>query len=279
MSAARDITVLVADDEPLARKRIVRLLADDGHATVVAECSGGREAAAEIARQAPDVVFLDVQMPDLTGFEVVSTVGPEAMPTTVFVTAYDQYAMRAFDVHAVDYLLKPYEESRFRLALARARERHAARAGAAGGAAEADRLRAAVREALLGAMRGELHPGAPLQQLAVRVNGVQRVIPIADVDWFEAEGNYVRVHVGREAHLLRQPISRLERELDPRRFARVHRSFLVNVTRVVELQPWFGGDAVLILRDGTRVRLSRTYREQFQARLLRDDSHPGPARR
>ena len=279
MSDARDITVLVADDEPLARKRVVRLLADDGHARVVAECSGGREAVQEIARLRPDVVFLDVQMPDLTGFQVVEGVGADAMPTTVFVTAFDQYAMRAFDVHAVDYLLKPYEESRFHLALARARERHAARAAAPGATTDAERMRAAVREALIGAMRGELQSGAPLQQLAVRVNGVQRVIPIAEVDWFEAEGNYVRVHVGREAHLLRQPISRLERELDPRRFARVHRSFLVNVTRVVEVQPWFGGDAVLVLRDGTKVRLSRTYREQFQARLLRDDSHSGSARR
>ena len=279
MSETAGITVLVADDEPLARKRIVRLLADDGHARVVAECSGGREAAAEILAQRPDVVFLDVQMPDLTGFEVVESVGADAMPTTVFVTAYDQYAMRAFDVHAVDYLLKPYEESRFRLALARARERHAARAGRAG-SPDADRLRAAVRDALLGAMRGELQPDSPLQQLAVRVNGVQRVIAIAEVDWFEAEGNYVRVHAGRESHLLRQPISRLERQLDPRRFARVHRSFVVNVTRVVEVQPWFGGDAVLVLRDGTKVRLSRTYREQFQSRLLRDESHaPAPPKR
>jgi two-component system LytT family response regulator len=275
MSLTSDVTVVIADDEPLARRRLIRLLADDGHARVVAECSGGREAVEAIATHRPDIVFLDVQMPDLTGFEVVEAVGADAMPTTVFVTAYDQYAMRAFDVHAVDYLLKPYEESRFHLALGRARERHLARAGA--GAVEADRLRAAVREALLGAMRGDLQPSAPPAQLAVRVNGVQRVLPIAEIDWIEAEGNYVRIHLGKESHLLRQPISRLERELDPRRFMRVHRSFIVNVTRVTEVQPWFGGDAVLLLRDGTRVRLSRTYREQFQARLLRDDSHPAGA--
>ena len=279
MSEASEVTVVIADDEPLARKRLSRLLSDDGRAKVVAECSGGKEAVEAIRTHAPDVVFLDVQMPDLTGFQVVEEIGADAMPTTVFVTAYDQYAMRAFDVHAVDYLLKPYEESRFHLALGRARERHASRANALDATAESERLRAAVREALLGAMRGELQPQAPLHQLAVRVNGAQRVLPISEVDWFEAEGNYVRVHVGKESHLLRQPISRLERELDPRRFARVHRSFLVNVTRVVEVQPWFGGDAVLVLRDGTKVRLSRTYREQFQARLLRDESHATPGTR
>jgi two-component system LytT family response regulator len=266
------IRALVADDEPVARRRVARLLKEDAGVVVIAECSGGREAVDRIRSEMPDLVFLDIQMPDLDGVRVIEQVGVDRMPPVVFVTAYDEYAIRAFEVNAVDYLLKPYDAARFRQALDRARQRMS-RADAP---SHTDELRAVVRSLLAesGARRTADAPASgtqfPLDRIGVRVDGSLRIVRTADVDWFETEGNYIRLHVGRTSHLIRTTAADLEAQLDPREFVRIHRRYLVNVERVVEVQPWFAGDAVVVLRDGTKLRLSRTHRERFQARLLGD---------
>jgi two-component system LytT family response regulator len=295
------ITVLIAEDEPVPRRRLARLLGEEPDVRVVAQCAGGREAVERIREESPDLVFLDVQMPDLNGFQVIEAVGAERMPTVVFVTAYDAYAVRAFDVHAVDYLLKPYDQARFRTALDRAR----ARLRSATQPSEDERLRALVRT--IAVELGHLAPNTPsgaapaadggeagepvarvehierperaeraeraerggtTEHLAVRVDGALRIVRIDEIDWFESEGNYVRVHAGRQSYLVRQTSAHLESQLDGRQFARIHRRYLVNLARVHEVQPWFGGDAVVVLKDGTKLRLSRTFREQFHARFL-----------
>jgi two-component system, LytTR family, response regulator len=269
MSDAQPITVLIAEDEPVPRRRLARLLGEEADVRVVAQCAGGREAVTRIREEHPDLVFLDVQMPDMNGFEVIEAVGAERMPTVVFVTAYDAYAVRAFEVHAVDYLLKPYDETRFRTAIGRARERLRA-ASAAAAPTDEERLRALVRSVVASELgRPESPERAPSSdQLAVRVDGALRIVRLDEIDWFETEGNYVRVHVGRHSYLVRQTSAHLEAQLDPRSFVRIHRRYLVNLARVHEVQPWFGGDAVVVLKDGTKLRLSRTYREQFHARFL-----------
>ena len=270
----RPVTVLVADDEPLARRRILRLLRAEPGVEVVAECKGGRSAVEQILARNPDLVFLDIQMPDLDGFGVIAEVGPERMPSVVFVTAFDQYALRAFEVHALDYLLKPFEAERFHSALVRARanlspQREAAYPGE-------DRLRRLLSE-VLGSREGGGEAAARttspfFERVAVKTDGATRILQIADVDWFETDGNYVRVHVGKSTYLIRSTANRLQEELDPRRFARIHRRFLVNIDRVVGLEPWFGGDAIVLLRDGSKLRLSRNYREAFLALMLGDHS-------
>ncbi|MDB4907115.1 MAG: LytTr DNA-binding region [Gemmatimonadetes bacterium] len=270
MNANEPITVIIAEDEPVQRRRLARLLGAESDVHIVAQCSGGRDAIMRIREEAPDVVFLDVQMPDCSGFEVLREVGVDRMPVVVFVTAFEQYAVKAFEVHAVDYLLKPYDEARFKVALDRARAQVMGRAG--GDVPDADRMRS-----LLAEMLKEMVPAvaagsrvSSFEQIAVKVDGAVRILRVDDVDWLETEGNYVRIHVGKESYLLRQTAARMESDLDPRRFVRVHRRYLVNLSRVVEVQPWFGGDAVLVLRDGYKLRLSRTYREHFHSRLLSD---------
>jgi two-component system LytT family response regulator len=275
----RTVTVLVADDEPLARRRLLRLLRAESGVEVVAECKGGRSAVEQILARQPDLVFLDIQMPDLDGFGVIAEVGPDRMPSIVFVTAFDQYALRAFEVHALDYLLKPFEADRFHNALVRARahlspSRDVAYPGE-------DRLRRLLSEVLGGGATGggardaesATRSTSPFfERVAVKTDGATRILQIADVDWFETDGNYVRVHVGKNTYLIRTTANRLQEELDPRRFARIHRRFLVNVDRVVGLEPWFGGDAIVLLRDGSKLRLSRNYREGFLALMLGDHS-------
>ena len=271
----RPVTVLVADDEPLARRRLLRLLRAEPGVEVVAECKGGRSAVEQIRARNPDLVFLDIQMPDLDGFGVIAEVGPERMPSVVFVTAFDQYALRAFEVHALDYLLKPFEAERFHSALVRARanlspQREASYPGE-------ERLRRLLAE-VLGTGQGRegetaaKSPSRFFERVAVKTDGATRILQIADVDWFETDGNYVRVHVGKSTYLIRSTANRLQEELDPRRFARIHRRFLVNIDRVVGLEPWFGGDAIVLLRDGSKLRLSRNYREGFLALMLGDHS-------
>jgi two-component system LytT family response regulator len=278
------IRVLVAEDEPVPRRRLARMLSDEPGVHVVAQCSGGREAVARIVEEQPDIVFLDVQMPDLDGFGVLEAVGLTRLPAVVFVTAYDAHAVRAFDVHAADYLLKPFTQERLRTALARARARLQRDPGAPHQpGADAERLgrllRAVAEHAPAPASGGGAGGGSSADYITVRTDTALRLVRVADIDWLESEGNYVRVHVGRDSYLVRQTSAHLEAQLDPRRFARIHRRYLVNISRVYEIQPWFGGDAVIVLRDGTRLRLSRTYREQFHGRFLGETgAHPGQAK-
>ena len=246
------ISVLVVDDEPPARRRILSLLAEQEDVAVVGECGDGREAIAAIRALHPDLVFLDVQMPEVTGFGVVETLGPAAMPVVVFATAYDEFALRAFEAHALDYLLKPFEQERFEQALDRARlqlrRAHADR--------EDERLRSLVR-----ALRGDL---TRLERVPVRVGQRTRLIALDEVDYVEARSNYVRLHVGERFHLVRETLSGFEARLDGNRFLRIHRSLIVNLTRVQEVESLFAGEYVLYLRGGARLTSGRTYRAALE---------------
>lgn len=252
------LRVLVADDEPLARGTIRQLLATQADVDVRWEASDGQEAVDAVRQHRPDLVFLDVQMPALDGFEVVQTVGPEAMPTTVFVTAYDQYAVRAFDMAAVDYLLKPYDDARFFRALDRARD--AARRHTH----NPTDLAAQLRDLLTAQMPQPLPEAsgvngeAPLDRLLVREGKRLAVLRTEAIDWAEAEGDYVALHVGPRTHLVRETLTRLSEQLGPR-FVRVHRSRLVNLDRVRDLRPTASGDCTVRMMDGSEVRASRRY--------------------
>ena len=264
------LTVIVADDEKLARGRLVRLIEQTGEATVVAACAGGRDAVEKTIELQPRMLFLDVQMPDLDGFGVLRELGERASPAAVFVTAFDQYAVRAFDVHAVDYLLKPYDTARFREAFARAR----ARVERATPAGDTERIRALLADYVATAQQSR----QSLDRVAVKVDGVLKIVRTADVDWWETDGNYIRLHVGGTSHLIRMTAASIEPQLDSRAFIRIHRRYIVNVDRIVEIQPWFAGDAIVVLRNGAKLRLSRTYRERLHTRLgaRADTLEPAP---
>lgn len=257
------VRTLIVDDERMARKRLRTLLASDVDVDVIGECANGRDAVAAIHEREPDLVFLDIQMPELDGFDVVKAIGAERMPVTVFVTAFDQYALKAFEAHALDYLTKPFDRERFQMSLGRAKRQVRLRAVAKREAdappREGDDL--AVSERLLLLLAGMERRQQYAERLMVRSAGRVVFLRVDEIDWIEATGSYVRLHVGREGHLLHEGITSLGSRLDPARFARVHRSTIVNLDRVRELQPWFHGDAVAILRDGTRLQVSRTYRE------------------
>jgi two-component system LytT family response regulator len=234
---------LIVDDEDLARERVRSLLETEPDIEIVAECSNGFEAIRAIEQHDPDLVFLDVQMPQIDGFGVLEAVRDRpSMPAVVFVTAYDTYALKAFDVHAVDYLLKPFDRERFRDAVERARR---------------DRAKPEGNRALQ-AMLDDARKR--LKRFVIRLPERIYFVPIDDVDWIEASGNYVRLHVGAESHLLRDTMNHVEESLDPGQFLRIHRSTIVNVGTIRELQPTFGGDHLVILRGGTRLQLSRRYR-------------------
>jgi two-component system LytT family response regulator len=256
----RPIRTLVVDDEPLARRRLRRLLRGEPDFAVVGEIGDGPAAVTAIADLDPDLVLLDVQMPEMSGLDVLDAVGPERLPALVFVTAYDRYAVDAFDHHAVDYLLKPVDADRFRTALARVRTR-LRRRGVGGGRAgpAAEHFRRLLAE--MGAAR------RPAERFLVRGEGRSFFLRAADVEWVEASRNRVRLHVGRAAHSLRTTLTAIERQLDSAQFRRISRSALVNLDRVRELQPWFHGDAIVILQSGARLTLSRRYRHNLLAPL------------
>jgi two-component system LytT family response regulator len=244
------LRTLVVDDEPLARERLRSLLGGELDVECVGECTNGQEAVEAIRNHKPDLVFLDVEMPVLDGLGVIEEIGAEQMPAVIFVTAYDRYALRAFEIHALDYLLKPFDRERFQEAVRRARERVQRARGGDGGLA-----------GLLEESRGSRKPA---DRLVIKCGGRVFFVKTEDVDWIEAAGNYARVHVGTEIHLLRETMNALEGRLDGNRFLRIHRSTIVNIERIQELQPWFHGDYVVILRDGTQLTLSRGYRQKVQ---------------
>jgi len=259
------LTVIVADDEKIARRRLARLIEETGEAEVVAACAGGRDAVAQTLALSPQLLFLDVQMPDLDGFGVLRELSGSAAPATVFVTAFDQYAVRAFDVHAVDYLLKPFDTARFREAFERAKQR--LQSGTR--SHDDQRIRALLADYMSTATASP-QARQPLDRVAVKVDGALRIVKTADIDWWETDGNYMRLHVGGASHLIRMTAASIEPQLDPRVFLRIHRRFIVNIDRIVEVQPWFAGDAIVVLRNGAKLRLSRTYRERLHARLGAD---------
>jgi two-component system, LytTR family, response regulator len=253
------IRALIVDDEALAREGIRDLLAAEPDVAVVGECRDGAEALAALRTLAPDLVLLDVQMPELDGFALLDALRRAGgrLPVVVFVTAHDAYALRAFAVHAIDYLLKPVDRARFAVAMRRARAQLAADAGEEVG-------RRVV--ALLRDLEERRRP-PDVERLLVKSDGRAFFLKTQTVDWIEAEGNYARIHVGAAHYLVRESLGALERQLDPRQFFRVHRSTIVNVDRVREIQPMFKGDHVVILVDGRRLSLTRKYREQLEQRL------------
>lgn len=260
------IRTLIVDDEPLAREGVRLLLQGDSQIDIVGECSSGRKAIEEILKRSPDLVFLDVQMPEVDGFEVVAGVDPARMPVVIFVTAYDRYAIRAFEVQALDYLLKPYTDARFRSVLERAKtfiakERLAELRTRLGTFLDAHSARLSNNEPRLeGDMRDAR--SAPSQAARVMIKSGGRVcfLDIDEIDWIQAADYYVELHTGGKTHLLRDSLTHLEARLDPKRFFRIHRSTIINIERVSELLPHHHGNYRVILRDGTKLELSRRRR-------------------
>jgi len=246
------LRTLIVDDEAPARRRLRRLLLTESDITIVGECGDGMSALAAIAGTRPDLVLLDVQMPERNGFEVLAELPDAQLPAVLFVTAFDRYALRAFDVHAVDYLLKPFTAERLRTALGRARERIAARAGDEGVAS----LAAALRQR-----------ASWIARVAVRSGPRTIFVDVRAIDWLDSADNYVRLHARGREYLARETLASLETQLDPDRFVRVHRSAIVQLDRVAELRSQSHGDAVARLTDGTEIAVSRTYRDRLQAAL------------
>ena len=256
----RAIRCLIVDDEPAARGALRSLLDQEADIQVVAELADGESALRFLKKPGTDLLFMDIQMPEMDGFEVLRRLDPSTIPVTVFVTAYDQYALRAFDSEAVDYLLKPYSDERFHQALTRARrEIGNGRIGA---------LSEQLRRLLTRTAQPEV-PGDYLTRLLIKTDGRIAIVPLDEVDWLEADGDFVKVHAGRNTWDLRETMKEIESKIDPARFVRIHRSTILSVNRIRELQPWFKGDYVVILQDGTKLRLSRRFRSGLEKALGR----------
>jgi two-component system, LytTR family, response regulator len=250
----RDLTkVLIVDDEPLARALIIELLKDFDEFRIIGECSNGKEALKVIKRNSPDLVFLDVQMPEMDGFAVLKEIQDETLPAIIFVTAYDQYAIRAFDFHAVDYLLKPFSKSRFEKALLRVKKR----------ILEDSRGGSVAQQQISSLLENYQNRATPLKRLFLKDQGKIVLLDPETINWIEADDKYIRLHTSEKNYLIRQTLNAVEAELDQHVFARVHRSHIVNLTRISELHPMFNGEYVLILNDKTKLTLSRNYRDKF----------------
>ena len=256
------IKTLIVDDEPLARRNLRLLLERDLQIEIIGECRNGKEAVKSIENLRPDLIFLDIQMPEMDGFDVLDHVGPENVHGIIFVTAFDQYALKAFEVHALDYLLKPYDDFRFTQALQRAKSQIETREISK----VSKRLLALLEER---ESQKVLSPTTKpyLTRLMVKLASRVVLLKVSDIDWIEADGNYAKLHVGKKAHLLREKMHDLESQLDPQRFVRIHRSIIVNLDRIKELHPHFNGDYVVVLEDGRQLKLSRSRREQLESRL------------
>jgi len=255
MTKPAPLRAVIADDEPLARQRLRMLLQDVEWLEVVGEAKDGTSATAAIQKLRPDLAFLDVEMPNGSGFDVIESVGAAKMPFVVFVTAYDKYALKAFDVHAIDYLLKPFDRDRFRDALTRVRHQF-------------ERVTGGELERRLLQLVQDLTPTPQrLERFVIKSGGRVFFVPTCEIDWIEAAGNYVKLHVGTDEHLFRETMNAIEAKLNPDAFFRIHRSHMVNVERIRELQPWFNGEYVVFLKNGTRLTLSRGYREKLQERI------------
>ncbi len=264
------IRAIIVDDEALARRGIRARLERTGGYTVVAECASGREAIAAIREYAPNVVFLDVQMPGVDGFGVIDEIGADEMPVVIFVTAHDTHALRAFEAHAFDYLLKPIDDDRFAATVDRARRRVVEReeSGVA-------RRLAALMHDIRPALDADRNPPAtsaapdapgptPSSRIVVRDRDRVIFIDVTDLDWSGADGDYVRIHTAGKSHLVRDTMAAMEARLDPTAFVRIHRSTIVNSSRIKELRPYSSREYAVVLKDGTRLRLSRRYRDRLR---------------
>jgi two-component system LytT family response regulator len=247
-----NLRTLIVDDEPVARQRIRRFLNDESGIAIIGECGDGRSAVEAILTQDIDLVFLDLQMPELDGFQVISSVGIEQMPVVVFVTAHDEFALKAFDAQAVDYILKPVSQDRFRVALERAKSIAA---------------RKADWTPQVAGVLSRLPASRPAAPLAIRANGRIVLLQPAEIEWVESEGDYLRIHVGTESHLIRARMHEVHDRLGIDRFFRIHRSTLVNLDAIREFRPVHSGESILILKNGRRLSASRTCSRQFQQKL------------
>jgi two-component system LytT family response regulator len=255
-AAQTPIRVLVVDDEPLAREKIRGMAAADPEIRVVGECTNGAEAIEAIQTIRPDLILLDVQMPEVGGFAVLEALKDEGLPPVIFITAYDHYAVRAFEVHALDYLLKPFDRERFKAAIERAKRQ-----------IRRDQNGDGLDARILALLEQIKEPMRYCERLVVKTGGRVFFLNTDEIDWIEAEGNYVNIHTGKKSYLLRETISSLEAQLDPKEFVRIHRSSIVRLDRVKELQPWSHGEYHVILLEGTQLTLSRSYREKLQSAL------------
>jgi len=245
------IRAVIVDDEPLARRRLRSLLAEAQDVEVVAECANGKDAIQTLEESTPDLLFLDIQMPEIDGFDVLHAIGVDRVPVVIFVTAYDQFALRAFEAHALDYLLKPFDDERFEAALERARDRIRQHQGG-----DLDqRLRV-----LLDEMSGRR---SYLQRMVVPAGHRSVLVKTDDIDWIEADRNYMRLHVGGETHMLREKMSSIESALDPAKFCRIHRSTIVQIDRIRAVESFFHGEYVVVLHDGTKLTSGRSYRRNL----------------
>lgn len=252
------IRTVIIDDEPAARRGVRLLLAHDSNIEVVGEAAGGAEAVELITREKPALAFLDVQMPDLDGFQVLARVGVGQAPVVVFATAYDEHALRAFEVNAIDYLLKPYDDARFSSALQRAKDAVRRR--------ESDVTDARLNR-LLQYLENAVPPPDANDRILVKSSGEIFFLKAEEIDWIEAEGDYMKFHVSGKTHLMRETMARLEARLDPKKFIRIHRSTIVNADRMRKLSPSFAGEYAVILQDGTKLKLSRGYHERIASLL------------
>ena len=241
----KSLRALIVDDELPARKKLLMLLKGEPDVEVVAEASNGVDAIAAVEEHRPDVIFLDIQMPGMNGFEVVDALEHKDRTLVVFVTAYDEHAVKAFEVHALDYLLKPFDRTRLRNCL--------------------ERIRAERRTdtSKLNELLAEFRPREYLNRVVVKTRGRVLLLKIDEVDWIETAANYVELHAGKQSYLLRETLNSLDEKLDPRQFVRVHRSSIVNLDRIQELQSWSHGDFIVLLKDGTKLRMSRRYKQNL----------------
>ena len=249
------VRTLIVDDEELGRKRIRKLLSSESEFEIVGESRDGREAIRAMEKFSPDLVFLDVQMPELGGFDVLSQIAPAKMPVIIFVTAHDHFALKAFQAQALDYLLKPFDDERFAQSLQRVRTYLNGNA--------TDKI----RERLAKLVETLPNRGKYLLRVAVKSAGRVLFLKADEIDWIEAAGNYVNLHVGKESYLLRGRMSELEKRFDPEQFFRIHRSTMVNLDRVKELQPLFKGEGIVVLKDGQKLSASRSCIQRLQAFL------------
>lgn len=251
--------IIIVDDEALSRTRLRQLLRGESDIEIIAECSTGADAVDVCERLRPDVMLLDVQMPEMDGFEVLAALAGGYTPLVVFVTAFDEYAVKAFDVLALDYVLKPVAPERLHAACERARARLSTATQPA--RVQDDRLLS-----LLTQLQSDGRAGIGPSRLFVRSNDRVVMLNPADIHWCEAAGNYVKIHAGGQTYVVRQPLSEMEALLNPVMFARIHRSTIVNLDHVKEFQPWFSGEMIVLMNDGTKLKLSRTYRQEFENR-------------
>ena len=256
------IRTLIVDDEPLARRNLRLLLERDPQIEIIGECRNGREAVQSVNKLSPDLIFLDIQMPEMDGFDVLASVGTEQIQAIIFVTAFDQYALKAFEVHALDYLLKPFDDARFQRALEQAKSQIEQKA--------LNRISGKLL-ALLEERESKREQRAPrkiyLTRLMVKLASRVVLLKVNEIDWIEADGNYAKLHIGKKAHLLREKMHDLEAQLNPQKFVRIHRSIIVNLDRIKEMHPHFNGDYIVVLEDGVQLKLSRSRREHLETRL------------